>query len=344
MACDLAEFVGAALGFHLLFGLPLLPAGVLTGVVDVRDPERRAAGRPSPRGRHRGARRRHRRRVRVRDPALAPRRQRRAQGPRDAAVRRLREHPAGRGHPRRHRDAARDLPALVAHAAARRRRQRRRAPAHLPLRADRRRDRDDDRRARQHGDADHGGGHLPLARPDGRSATSTRPTAASGRSSAAMPTSIFGIALLASGLSSSSVGTLAGQVVMQGYINRQIPLFLRRMITMAPALMIVLAIPSINPSSALVISQVGLSLRHPVRAHPARDVLPQPRAHGRSRQPPRDEHRCLSGGRRDRVAERLPALRHDPGLSLKSAGAPPAAATAPSANHRRIVRTLGTVA
>ena len=33
MACDLAEFVGAALGFHLLFGMPLLPAGLLTGVV-----------------------------------------------------------------------------------------------------------------------------------------------------------------------------------------------------------------------------------------------------------------------------------------------------------------------
>ena len=73
---------------------------------------------------------------------------------------------------------------------------------------------------------------------------------------------IFGIALLASGLSSSSVGTLAGQVVMQGYINRQIPLFLRRMITMAPAL-IVLAIPAINPSSALVISQIGLSFGIP---------------------------------------------------------------------------------
>ena len=73
---------------------------------------------------------------------------------------------------------------------------------------------------------------------------------------------IFGIALLASGLSSSSVGTLAGQVVMQGYINRQIPLYLRRIITMAPAL-IVLAIPAINPSSALVISQVGLSFGIP---------------------------------------------------------------------------------
>ncbi len=43
---------------------------------------------------------------------------------------------------------------------------------------------------------------------------------------------LFGIALLASGLSSSSVGTLAGQVVMQGFIRRSIPLFLRRAITM----------------------------------------------------------------------------------------------------------------
>ena len=71
----------------------------------------------------------------------------------------------------------------------------------------------------------------------------------------------FGIALLASGLSSSSVGTLAGQVVMQGFIKRQIPLFLRRSITMAPAL-VVLAIGT-NPSTALVLSQVVLSFGIP---------------------------------------------------------------------------------
>jgi manganese transport protein len=71
----------------------------------------------------------------------------------------------------------------------------------------------------------------------------------------------FGVALLASGLSSSSVGTMAGQVVMQGFIARQIPLFLRRAITMAPAL-IVLAI-GINPSRALVLSQVVLSFGIP---------------------------------------------------------------------------------
>lgn len=71
----------------------------------------------------------------------------------------------------------------------------------------------------------------------------------------------FGLALLASGLSSSSVGTLAGQVVMQGFIERQIPLFLRRGITMAPAL-VILAI-GVNPSRALVLSQVVLSFGIP---------------------------------------------------------------------------------
>ena len=72
---------------------------------------------------------------------------------------------------------------------------------------------------------------------------------------------LFGIALLASGLSSSSVGTLAGQVVMQGFINRRIPLFLRRFVTMIPALVIIAA--GVDPSRALVISQVVLSFGIP---------------------------------------------------------------------------------
>ena len=71
----------------------------------------------------------------------------------------------------------------------------------------------------------------------------------------------FGVALLASGLSSSSVGTMAGQVVMQGFVRRRIPLMLRRAVTMAPAL-IVLAI-GLNPSRALVLSQVVLSFGIP---------------------------------------------------------------------------------
>jgi manganese transport protein len=72
---------------------------------------------------------------------------------------------------------------------------------------------------------------------------------------------IFGIALLASGVSSSSVGTLSGQVVMQGFIRRQIPVFLRRAITMVPAL--VLIATHFDPSRALVLSQVFLSFGIP---------------------------------------------------------------------------------
>ena len=72
---------------------------------------------------------------------------------------------------------------------------------------------------------------------------------------------IFGIALLASGFASSSVGTMAGQVVMQGFIQRRIPIFVRRAVTLAPALL-VLAI-GIDPTDALVGSQVVLSFGIP---------------------------------------------------------------------------------
>ena len=72
---------------------------------------------------------------------------------------------------------------------------------------------------------------------------------------------LFALALLASGLSSSAVGTLSGQVVMQGFIRRQIPLMLRRLVTMVPAF-VVIAI-GINPSRTLVISQVVLSFGIP---------------------------------------------------------------------------------
>jgi manganese transport protein len=72
---------------------------------------------------------------------------------------------------------------------------------------------------------------------------------------------LFGVALLASGLSSSSVGTLAGQVVMQGFIRRRIPLFVRRAVTMTPALLIIAA--GVDPTRALVVSQVVLSFGIP---------------------------------------------------------------------------------
>jgi manganese transport protein len=71
----------------------------------------------------------------------------------------------------------------------------------------------------------------------------------------------FAVALLASGLSSSSVGTFAGQVVMQGFIKQRVPLFLRRAVTMAPSL-VVLGV-GVDPSTTLVISQVVLSFGIP---------------------------------------------------------------------------------
>jgi manganese transport protein len=72
---------------------------------------------------------------------------------------------------------------------------------------------------------------------------------------------VFGLALLASGFASSSVGTMAGQVVMQGFIRRRIPIFLRRAVTLAPALVVIAV--GVEPTDALVISQVVLSFGIP---------------------------------------------------------------------------------
>jgi manganese transport protein len=71
----------------------------------------------------------------------------------------------------------------------------------------------------------------------------------------------FAIALLASGLASSSVGTFAGQVVMSGFIDRSIPLTARRLLTMAPAMAVLCA--GADPTTALVWSQVALSFGVP---------------------------------------------------------------------------------
>jgi manganese transport protein len=71
----------------------------------------------------------------------------------------------------------------------------------------------------------------------------------------------FAVALLASGVSSSSVGTFAGQVVMSGFIGVQIPVYVRRAVTMAPAL-VILAL-GVNTTGALVLSQVVLSFGIP---------------------------------------------------------------------------------
>lgn len=71
----------------------------------------------------------------------------------------------------------------------------------------------------------------------------------------------FAVALLASGLSSTAVGTMAGQVIMQGFVNFTIPIWLRRTLTMLPAFIVILW--GLDPTKVLVLSQVVLSFGVP---------------------------------------------------------------------------------
>jgi manganese transport protein len=73
---------------------------------------------------------------------------------------------------------------------------------------------------------------------------------------------VFLVSLMASGLSSSAVGTIAGQVIMQGFTEYRMPLWLRRLVTMAPAFAVVAL--GIDATRALILSQVALSLILPV--------------------------------------------------------------------------------
>ena len=110
---------------------------------------------------------------------------------------------------------------------------------------------------------------------------------------------LFAVALLASGFASASVGTYAGQVIMQGFLRRRIPLFARRALTMIPALAI-LAL-GVEPTWALVISQVVLSFGIPFALVPLllltrrRDIMGelvnQRRDHGGGRPGRRGDHR-----------------------------------------------------
>ena len=72
---------------------------------------------------------------------------------------------------------------------------------------------------------------------------------------------VFAISLLASGLSSSSVGTMAGQVIMGGFLHRKIPIWVRRLVTMVPALVVIYL--GLDPTRTLIMSQVVLSFGLP---------------------------------------------------------------------------------
>ncbi len=77
---------------------------------------------------------------------------------------------------------------------------------------------------------------------------------------------VFGVALLASGLSSSSVGTMAGQVIMQGFLHFHIPPWIRRIVTIIPSLIVIFS--GFDPTRTLVISQVVLSFGLPFAVIP----------------------------------------------------------------------------
>lgn len=77
---------------------------------------------------------------------------------------------------------------------------------------------------------------------------------------------VFAISLLASGLSSSTVGTMAGQVIMQGFLQRKISVWIRRLVTMLPALIVIYL--GLDPTRTLVLSQVVLSFALPFAVVP----------------------------------------------------------------------------
>jgi manganese transport protein len=78
----------------------------------------------------------------------------------------------------------------------------------------------------------------------------------------AAASSVFLVSLIASGVSSSVVGTMAGQLIMQGFVGFRIPILLRRLITMLPAFVVVLM--GVDSTKALVVSQVVLSIALPI--------------------------------------------------------------------------------
>ena len=118
----------------------------------------------------------------------------------------------------------------------------------------------------------------------------------------------FAVALLASGLSSSSVGTYAGQVVMQGFIGRRIPLYIRRGLTMLPALIVLGARAAHHRQPGDLAG--GAVVRHPVRAGAAGAGHPPGGHHGRAGQPPRDHAGDVRHRRADHRHEHVPALDH----------------------------------
>lgn len=94
-----------------------------------------------------------------------------------------------------------------------------------------------------------------------------------------MAAGAFGLALLASGLSSSTVGTMAGEVILNGFVGFDIPISIRRLLTMLPGMAILMV--GINPMTALVTSQVVLSFALPAAIIPLMIISNKPQIMGR---------------------------------------------------------------
>jgi manganese transport protein len=89
---------------------------------------------------------------------------------------------------------------------------------------------------------------------------------------------VFALSLLAAGLSSSAVGTMSGQVIMQGFLRRHVPVWIRRGVTMAPALVVIVA--GVDPTRALVLSQVVLCFGLPFALVPLVQFTRNPKVMG----------------------------------------------------------------
>ena len=81
-----------------------------------------------------------------------------------------------------------------------------------------------------------------------------------------MRRALFALSLLIAGLSSATVGTMAGQVIMQGFLRRHVPVWLRRLVTMIPSLVVIAV--GFDPTRTLVFSQVLLSFGLPFAVIP----------------------------------------------------------------------------
>ena len=129
---------------------------------------------------------------------------------------------------------------------------------------------------------------------------------------------IFLLSLIASGVSSSVVGTMAGQMIMQGFVGFRIPIWLRRVITMVPAFVVVAY--GVNATQALVVSQVILSIALPLPMIALLMFTGARRHHGQVRQRPRHPHRGLgrdrAGAGAQCVFDRADLGRADPGAEL----------------------------